>query len=64
MDGYVGVDVHQGSCHGTVQDKGGEIIEQGYFKNSPPGYEDFFEGIEEAGGPWQPVYDWLDEKYL
>lgn len=66
MNRYIGVDVHQDDCHGTVQDESGEIVKQGYFRNSPPGYEGFFDGIEEAevvveaGAAWQPVYDWLD----
>ena len=67
MNSYVGVDVHKDSCHGTVQTESGETVKQGYFKNAHPGFEDFFDEIEEAevvveaGAAWQPVYDWLDE---
>ncbi|KXB01705.1 hypothetical protein AKJ41_00695 [candidate division MSBL1 archaeon SCGC-AAA259O05] len=67
MNSYVGVDVHKDSCHGTVQTESGETVKQGYFKNAHPGFDDFFDGIEEAeavveaGAAWQPVYDWLDE---
>lgn len=67
MNSYVGIDVHQNKCHATVQDGEGETVKQGCFQNSPSGFEQFFEEIDEAeiaieaGDAWQPVYDWLDE---
>ncbi|KXA90456.1 hypothetical protein AKJ62_00755 [candidate division MSBL1 archaeon SCGC-AAA259D14] len=67
MSNFIGIDVHQDECHATVQNEEGEILKQGYFQNSPSGFERFFDGIDEAevaieaGDAWQPVYDWLDE---
>ncbi|KXA93058.1 hypothetical protein AKJ64_01495 [candidate division MSBL1 archaeon SCGC-AAA259E17] len=67
MNSFVGVDVHQDKCHATVQNEEGETVKQGYFQNSPSGFEQFFDEIDEAevaieaGDAWQPVYDWLDE---
>ncbi|KXA94555.1 hypothetical protein AKJ37_07510 [candidate division MSBL1 archaeon SCGC-AAA259I09] len=68
MNRYIGIDVHQGKCHATVQNCDGETVKQDYFQNSPSGYDDFFDGAGEgivaieAGDAWQPIYDWLDEK--
>ncbi|KXB08941.1 hypothetical protein AKJ55_00170 [candidate division MSBL1 archaeon SCGC-AAA382M17] len=70
LDRYVGIDVHQEFCHATVQDETGEVVKQGEFANSPKGFEEFFDGFDEAkiaieaGDAWQPVYDWLDENGL
>ncbi|KXA99915.1 hypothetical protein AKJ42_02145 [candidate division MSBL1 archaeon SCGC-AAA261C02] len=68
MKSYVGIDVHQDKCHATVQDEDGTLVKQGELVNSPSGFEDFFDGVDdakvaiEAGDAWQPVYDWLDEE--
>ncbi|KXA92929.1 hypothetical protein AKJ65_06880 [candidate division MSBL1 archaeon SCGC-AAA259E19] len=68
MNNHIGIDVHQKKCHATVQDEDGMTVRQGYFQNSPSGFEDFFDGIGtgktaiEATDAWQPVYDWLAER--
>ncbi|KXA99601.1 hypothetical protein AKJ40_02765 [candidate division MSBL1 archaeon SCGC-AAA259M10] len=68
MNRYIGIDVHQDKCHGTVLDEDGITARQGYFQNSPSGFKDFFDGTGtgkvaiEATDAWQPVYDWLTEK--
>lgn len=48
MNRYIGVDVHQGKCHATVQNEDGMIVKQGYFQNSPPGFQNFFKGVQNA----------------
>jgi len=68
LNSFVGIDVHKDECHATVQDKNGKIEKQGYFKNSPFRFNQFFDETDEAqvaietGDTWQPVYDWLDER--
>ncbi|KXA88901.1 hypothetical protein AKJ62_04220 [candidate division MSBL1 archaeon SCGC-AAA259D14] len=63
MNRYIGIDVHQDKCHGTVLDEDGITARQGYFQNSPSGFKDFFDGTGtgkvaiEATDAWQPVYD-------
>ncbi|KXB07484.1 hypothetical protein AKJ52_00030 [candidate division MSBL1 archaeon SCGC-AAA382C18] len=43
-------------------------MRQGYFQNSPSGFEDFFDGTGEAkvaieaNDARQPVYDWLSKR--
>lgn len=48
MNSYIGIDVHKDSCYASVQDEGREIVEQGYFQNSPSGFERFLMGIVDA----------------
>jgi len=68
LNRYIGIDIHQNECHATVQDEDGMTVKQGYFQNSPSGFEDFFDGTGEAkvaieaSDSWQPVYDWLSER--
>ena len=68
MDKYIGVDVHKDKCHATVQNGSGETVKEGEFKNSPSGFNQFFDGFDgaevaiEAGDAWQPVYDYLVER--
>lgn len=67
MKRYIGINIHRNRCHATIRDEDGKTARQGYFQNSPSGFEDFFDGIAtgeiaiEASDAWQPVYDWLDE---
>lgn len=68
MNRYIGIDIHQDQCHATIQNENGTTTKQGYFQNSPSGFEDFFDGISagkiaiEASDAWQPVYDWLVDR--
>ncbi len=39
MSNFIGIGVHRDECHATVQDKEGETVKQGYFQNSPSGFE-------------------------
>ncbi|MHA1409498.1 MAG: IS110 family transposase [Candidatus Odinarchaeia archaeon] len=64
---YVGLDVHQQMCYGTVMDEKGKVVKQAKFTNDPEGLEEFMEGIDmaqvamEAGYCWQHLYDRLEE---
>jgi len=59
---------HKKVCHATVVDERGEILREGKFENSREGFEEFFDGIDdaevamEASYCWQPAYEWLESE--
>jgi transposase len=66
MPMYVGLDVHKRTCHATVIDEHGEIVEQRRFVNQRDEYEYFFKHIKDAKVAmeacycYQPVYELLE----
>jgi transposase len=64
---YVGLDVHKLYIHGTVLDENGKVLKRGRFEYTRDGFEEFFDGIEdakvamEAGYCWQPAYELLED---
>ena len=67
MTRYVGVDVHKQTCHVTVMDEQGNVIEQERFRNEPEEFEWSLKGIDdakiamEASSCWQPAYELLED---
>lgn len=65
---HVGLDVHKKVCHATLMDERGEILKEEKFENSRKGFEEFFDGIDdarvamEASYCWQPTYEWLENE--
>jgi transposase len=66
MTKYVGLDVHKKACHATVMDERGKVVKSGKFENTREGFEEFFDGIDdaevamEASYCWQPDYELLE----
>lgn len=67
---YVGLDVHKEYIRGTVLDESGRVVKMGKFQYSRDGFEEFFNGIDdakvamEAGYCWQPSYKLLEDMGL
>jgi predicted NBD/HSP70 family sugar kinase len=53
MPVYVGLDVHKKTCHATVIDEHGKIVEQRRFVNQRDEYEYFFKHIKDAKVAWK-----------
>ena len=64
---YVGLDVHKKYIDATAVDENGRVVKTGKFKYCRGGFEDFFQGIDdakiamEASSCWEPAYRLLEE---
>jgi transposase len=67
---YIGLDVHKEYIHGTVLDESGRVVKRGKFQYTRDGFEEFFNGTDdakvamEAGYCWQPSYELLEDMGL
>jgi transposase len=66
MPNWIGLDVHKRTCHATVLDERGVIV-QTKLQNEPEELKQFFENFDdakvamEAAYFWQPVYELIEQ---
>jgi len=66
MPNWIGLDVHKRTCHATVLDERGVVV-QTKLQNEPEELKRFFENFDdakvamEAAYFWQPVYELIEQ---
>lgn len=56
---YVGLDVYEYVCYGTVKDEKGKVVKQTKFTNYHEGFEEFMEGLDKSLVVMETSYCWL-----
>lgn len=67
---YVGLDIHKTFTYGVIEDKNGDVINEGRFTNTDENFSSFLdicnpeetEVVMESTGMWESIYDPLEER--